>query len=260
MVESLTESTVGIFQTGLSVAAKYSWVLWVIVGLAVVFGILGIGVVIAKKKKQWSHKLEIERVLPNGQMMEGKEIIKMRRYPLIRTTEVFELEKTLLGSYLITELDRYTGKNTYAIILDSNNRIYTPTGRTFVPDKSSINVSARHSEIDNMFGEFKQKYQEVHRTQKRVEWGEIAKWAAITLLIIGLMIVAVKWIENEGSKAEWEAAQAQAQAQAWQTIQEVQQDMESNTNANILLAEKLKELYGTRNLQPVIREVRNETL
>lgn len=260
MVESLTESTVGIFKTGLGVASKYSWVLWVIVGLAVVFGILGIVVMIAKKKKQWTHRLIVERVLPNGMMMDGFETIKMRRYPLIRAAEVFELETPLLGSYLLSELDKYTGKNQYSIILDSNNRIYTPTGRKFNPENCSINVSARHSEIDLALGDFKQKYQEVHKTQKRVEWAEIAKWAAFTLLFIGLMIVGVKGIDKWGEAQASHAAEASAQAQTWITIQEVMDNLEGNTNANILLAEKLKELYGTNNLQPVIREARNETI
>jgi len=254
--DALSPATGMIKDSTVGFVTNYGWVLWVLFGFAVVAGIIGIVVMIVSKKKQWTHELKIERVMPNGQMMEGHEIIKMRRYPLIRTAEVFELETPLIGSYLIAELDRYTGKNQYSIILDANNRIYTPLERRFVPDKNSINVSARHSEVDISLGDFKQKYQEVHKTKKRVEWAEIAKYAAFTILIIAAMIVAIKGIEAWGNSQTDKANADQAFAAAMTELSEASENFEEYGNTQLLIIDELNELKGTSNLQSSIKELK----
>ena len=74
-------------------------------------------------------------------------------------------------------------------------------------------------------------------------------------MVLGLKAIGA-WTESQEQRAASDAAQAQT----WQIIADVMDDMEGNTNANILLADKLKELYGTNNLQGTIRRATNETL
>ena len=120
----LLESTGSMFANGFGhIGASYGWLLWTFVGLAVVIGAGGIIRLLSKKKTQWTHVLEYRRVLPNGYLSKT-ESIKMRRFPLITRAEVFELEKPLLGGYLISELDSYNSLNTFSIIIDKSNRIY----------------------------------------------------------------------------------------------------------------------------------------
>ena len=255
MAEGILASTTGMFKDGtMSIVSNYGWVLWLFVGLAVVIVIAVIIKALYNKKTQWTHKLEYRRVLPSGYLSKTN-IIKMRRFPLIARAEIFELEKPLLGGYLISELDSYNELNMFSIIIDKSNRIYKNTGEKFCPDSSSVLVSAKHAEIDLARAELKAKYQNINKTTKRVEWAQIAKFAMIGLLILAIMIVSIKGIGAWSNAQESKAAQATAEAQAWIVIQEVMINVESNTNANILLTERLKELYGTNNLQSVVREV-----
>ena len=237
---------------------RFSWVLWIFVPIAVLILVAVIVKTIVQNKKQWTHKLIIRRVTDNNRCSKPFTI-KMRRFPLIRTGEVFELEKPLLGSYLISELDSYTGDNEYSIILDKNNRIYTNKGEFFSPDKSSINVSAKHSEIDIALGDFKQKYQEVHKTKKVTDWKEVAKYAMVGLLIIAVMVVSIKGIEQWGKSHQSDAEKAKYEAEAYANLAEKIKIIDGTVNTKNYILDKIKNLEGTNNVQGIIHEVTNKT-
>ena len=114
----------------------------IFIAIAIVFWIK----LIKNKKAQWTHTLVVRRVL-NNNLLSKPIIHKMRRFPLIKKAEVFELETPLLGGFLLPELDQYSDVNEFSIILDKNNRIYTNKGEFFNPDKSSVIVSAKHSKL-----------------------------------------------------------------------------------------------------------------
>jgi len=238
--------------------SSWAWVLWTVVGFAIFVVIAGLAIMISKKKKQWTHKLEYRRELASGYLSKPM-YIRMRRCPLIKRAEIFQLETPLLGSWLIPELDSYTDGNTYSIVVALNNRIYKNTGERFDKDNSCVLVSAKHAEIDLARSELTAKYQDINKTSKRVEWSKIVGLALAVLLIIAVMIIAIKGIGAWSDAQDSKILQVNAEAASWQTIQEVMENMESTVNANILLADKIKDLYGTNNLQGVIREARNES-
>jgi len=211
------------------------------------------------KNKQWTHTLRVRQVVGDNRLTESATI-RMRRYPLIRTGEVFELENPLLGSYLICELDAYTGRNEYSVIINKNNRVYINMGEFFCPDEQSVNVSAKHAEIDITLGDFKRNYQEVHKTQKRIEWGQIAKAALWGLAIIALMVVMIKWIDNGADNHKEDANKAAAEAEAYKNLNEVMKTVEGAINTQLILVEEIKELKGTNNIQNIIRDVKNESI
>ena len=245
---------------GISSFAKYAWVLYIFVGLAVfLFGIFLVKMVV-DKKKQWTHVLKVRRVLQSNLLSNEIEIIKMRRFPLIKRAEVFELEKPLLGGYLMPELDQYSGKNEYSIILDLNNRIWTNKGEFFVQDKSSINVSAKHSEIDIARADLRADYQNINKTTKRVEWSQIAKFAMLGILIIAVMIVVIKGIGAWGEAQDAKAISDQAQAAAMQSLAQALKTSEGTMNTQVIILDLLRDIYGTNNIQGVIRGATDETL
>jgi len=249
-----------VFGTGLSSIASYAWVLYIFVGLAV-FG-LGFWIIkmLSDKKKQWTHRLRVRRVLAGNLLSNEVEIIKMRRFPLIKRAEVFELEKPLLGGYLMPELDQYSGKNEYSIILDLNNRIWTNMGEHFDKDKSSINVSAKHSEIDIARADLRADFQNINKTIKRVEWSQIAKFAMVGLLIIAVMIVSIKGIGAWGDAQVSHAQSDQAQAAAMASLAEAMKTSEATMNTQVLILDLLKNGYGTNHLRPIIRSKTNVTI
>lgn len=244
------------FSGGFANIASYAWVLIPVIILITI----GAGAYFwnMKKKKdgQWTHTLKVRRVLQNGLLTEPI-IHRMRRFPLIKKAEVFELEKPLLGGYLLPELDEYSGHNEFSIILDKNNRIYTNKGEFFNADKSSVDVSAKHSEIDIQRQNLKANFQNIHKTQKRIEWATIAKYAMWTVAIISIMIVAIVGLQRWGEAQEFKAQEAQASAMAMEHLNDALKTIEGSKNTDILILDKLKELYGTNNIQAEIAKAQN---
>lgn len=252
-VGSGLEPAVGIFASGFAGIAKYAWVLLIVVALFGTIGIVWWVKKIKSKKDQWTHKLKVRRVLQNNRLSDTI-IHRMRRFPLVKRAEVFELEKPLLGGYLLPELDQYTGLNEFSIILDSNNRIYTNTGEFFSPDKNSVNVSAKHSEIDIQRSNLKADFQNINKVSKRLEWSQIAKYAFMVMGVICITIIGIVAIQKWGEAQEYQAQEAQAMASAMDSLGEAMITVKATVNTQKLLLPLLKEAYGTENLQPIINK------
>lgn len=201
--------------------------------------------------------MRVRRVNPDGRLTDTI-IHRMRRFPVIQNAEVFELEKPLLGSYLLPELDEYSGHNEFSIILDKNNRIYTNKGEFFDPAKSSVNVSAKHSEIDIERSNLRSKYQNINAVSKRIEWATIAKYAMMSIAIIAITIMAIVGLQKWGESQDSKAAIAQAEVAMVEQLNEALQQVESNSNVNLLIIDKLNELYDGKNIQSVIKESKGE--
>jgi hypothetical protein len=253
--ESLAPAT-DMFAGGFSnLASKAIWLIPIVV---IVAGFLIVYIIkkVREKNSQWTHTLEVRRVLENNRL--SKPIIhRMRRFPIIKNAEVFELEKPLLGGYLLPELDEYTGLNEFSIILDKNNRIYTNKGEFFNPDKSSVNVSAKHAEVDIGRANINSKYKDINKVSKRIEWATIAKYAFMSIAIIAITIMAIVGLQKWGESKEFESQQAQAEAQAMESLRETMVTVEDNANINLLIIEKLKELYGTNNLKTQLNTIKS---
>ena len=253
------ESFTPFAEGGISVISDWGWVLWIFVPIALLIFAAWMWKLYNDKNRQWTHKLRVKKVLA-GNLLSKETVIKMRRFPLIKTGEVFELETPLQGSYLISELDSYTGMNEYAIIIDTNGRIYTNKGENFCPDDNSVNVSAKHSEIDIALGDFKKNYQEVHKTNKRVEWGQIAKAAMFGLLIIAVLVLGIKGLDNWSDNHAADAEKASAEVETYRQLNEVLQTVEGVMNVQLILVDEIKQLKGTSNIQGIVRSIKNETI
>ncbi len=237
---------------------SYAWVFIPIIIIGLFIGGVWLFKKIKTKDSQWTHTLKVRRVLA-GNRLSDPVIHRMRRFPLIKKAEVFELEKPLLGSYLIPELDEYSGENEFSIILDKNNRIYTNKGEFFVPDKSSVNVSAKHSEIDIQRQNLKADFQNINKISKRLEWATIAKYAFFIVAIFCFTFIAIigisKWGEAQGALAD----QARAEAQTMINLADALRVMESTVNTQKLeILPMMQEIYKTKNIQPYINVKINE--
>jgi len=246
-------SSLSTFKSALGGLASYAWILYTFVGLAIVIFGVYMWKIMRDKKKQWTHTLKVRRVSLNNALT--KEVsINMRRFPLIKRAEVFELETPVLGGYLMPELDSYTGTNEFSIIIDTNNRIYINQGEFFCPDKSCVNVSAKHAEIDIARSDLRSDYQNINKVNKRVEWAQIAKFAMLGLLIIAVMVVSIKGIGMWGENKKAEVAKAQAEAEAFSQLAEAMETSQATTNALVILADKIKEMDENQNIQAIIKE------
>jgi len=235
---------------------KYA--IWLLPLVAIVTAVC-IGFLVKKynaKRYQWTHTLEVRRVLSDGVTITEEPIIhRMRRFDVMNGAEVFELEKALLGTYLFPELDKYSGQNKFSIILDNNNRIYTANKMTWEKDKGSMNVSAKHSEIDLARKRLKEDFQNINKVSKRVEWAEIAKWAAIFTALVVFMVLGIVGLTKWGESYDARAEMARADIEMSENILKSQEIMAATVNTQQLeIAAMLKELHGTNNLQSLINQ------
>lgn len=251
------QPAIGMFSKSLATIGRYWWVLIPIVLIISIGAIIFVIKKWKKKKSQWTHKLEVRRVIGNN-LLSKPIIFNMRRFPLVNRAVVFELEKPLLGCYLIPELDKYSDLNTYSIILDKNNRIYVNEGEYFNPDNSCVNVSARHAEIDIQIENLKANFQNVNKISKRIEWATIAKYGFMAMVLIVVCIIAIKGLESWGNAQEYKAQQAQAEAQAMENLGKAIDTTTENSKVNILIIERLEKLYGKENLQSIIKQELNK--
>lgn len=254
MAAETWEPAVGMFAGGFSRLASYAWILLPLVALFAIGGIVWWVKVIKNKKLQWTHTLRVRRVLQNNRLSDPI-LHRMRRFPMIKKAEVFELEKPLLGGYLLPELDEYSGVNEFSIILDNNNRIYTNKGEFFIKDKSSVNVSAKHSEIDIQRQNLKADFQNINKISKRIEWSTIAKYAFMLIAIVCITIVLIIGISKWGEAQAYKAQEAQAMTTAMTQLSQAMTTIEATVNTQKLeILPLLQEIYKTKNIRAIINE------
>jgi len=247
------------FKGGFASFASYIWVLYIFVPIAILIFGGYMWKIVRDKKKQWTHTLIVRRELNTGLLSKGVEI-KMRRFPLVKNASIFQLENAFLGSYLMPELDSYTGTNQFSVIIDKNNRVYINTGEKFCPEKSSVIVSAKHAGIDLAFEDLKSDWQEINKTSKRVEWSQIAKFAMMGLLIVAAMVVTIKGIGQWGENHKIDADRAASEAETMRQLADAMKTSQATMNVAILALDLLKDEYGTNNLQGIIKEKTNVTI
>lgn len=254
-ISEVASPALSVFSPNMAVL-KYA--IWLLPLVAIVTAIC-IGLLVKRynaKKFQWTHTLKVRRTLPDGVTLSDEEVVhRMRRFDVMNGAEVFELENAVLGIYLFPELDKYSGKNEFSIILDNNNRIYTSDKITWSKDIGSINVSAKHSEIDLARKRLKEDFQNINKVSKRVEWAEIAKWAAIFTALVVFMVLGIVGLTKWGESYDARADMARADIEMSANILKSQEIMAATVNTQKLeIAVMLKELYGTENLQSVINQ------
>lgn len=246
------EPAKNILSGGFSNLLTYAYFLIPIVILVTGFLIVFVIKKIRKKKTQWTHTLIVRRIIDAQKHLSKPEKIRMRRYPLIQGSNIFELEKYLLGGLLIPELEEYSGLNEFSIVLDRNNRIYINKGEIFNPDSSSVLVSARHAEIDLKFQQLTDNFKKINHYNKKLEWASIAKYAFMSIALVVIMIVSIVAIQKWGESREAEAEMKQAEALAMENLAKAITTMESTTKIQeIQLKYLLEQLYG-KNLTQII--------
>lgn len=244
----------GIFSGGLQTIGKYWWVLIVILVVGMIVGVFVIIKSFKDKKNQWTHKLRIRRELPGGRL-EDPVYVNMKRFAKVKRANVFELERPVLGCFLLPELSEYSAVNQYSIIIRLNNRIYENKGEFLDVDKSSINVSAKHAEIDIERENLKADFQEVNKKSKRVELAEIIKHVAHVVVAIMIGIVCIVAIQNWSETQKYASEKASAEAAAMDSLSEAMITVDATVNTQKLeILPLLQDIYKTKNIQGIINE------
>ena len=245
------DSAKGIFSSG------FSSYLWIVIVIAVI-GI--IGAVIwwlgkwKKKGGQWTHKLNVMIELPNGEIDKKVVVHKMRRWKHKdeKTPPLFELEKPLIGSRIMTELERYSGSTTYEVVLGADGRLYIPTKTVMSKDKSALEVSVKHAGIDRARQQYNNRFEQMNATPSKIDALTLMKYGLFATAIIVILILGITGLKAWGDRASYDASAAEAEVRSWEMMEEVMDSIESVLNTQALLIPDLKDIYGN-NLQSTIR-------
>lgn len=243
-----------ILSDGFASIGQYKILIYAMIGLAVIAGIVYMLYMFKKKKNQWTHKFKVKRILQNGVVT--PEITHLaRRFPKQQGVEVFELEKPLLGSYLIPAPGEYTDVNVFSIILDADNRIWQDKGTTFNKDTQSMELSAVHAGIDVEMHTMKERWQEAHSTNKKITAMEMIAAGLKAIMIIAILIMGIVGMGEWGDSQTARATMATAEATAMENLAKAVETMETTVNTQQLqLIPMLKALYGTDNIAGKIKD------
>lgn len=245
--------------SGAAQIAKYWWILVPIVVVISGFLIVSLIKKFKLKNSQWTHILKVRRVISPDGRLSDVIIHKMRRFNILHRADVFELEKPLLGSYLFPEVGSYSGLNEFSIIVDENNRVYTNRGEFFKKEACSVQVSARHAEIDLSRQRLKENFQKVNAVGKATDWVGIAKWGAMIIFLIVGMVLGLKGLDKWGEAHQADAQKAQAEAQTYENLNKVMITVDGTVKSQQLLLAKFEQAFGTKNLQSILNNGTSKT-
>lgn len=250
------DPAIGLLSGGLGLL-KYWWVAAIIVFLLIggfcawYFKLWG------KKSSQWTHTLNVTIELSNGDLDPNVVVHKMRRWKHKdeNTPPLFELENPLIGSRIFVELEKYSGKTSYDIVLGSDGRIYVPTRTIMCRDKNALEVSVKHAGIDRARQSYTNDFEKMNETPSKIDGLTLLKYGLWGLIVIVSMVVAITGLKEWGANAGFDAQEQQYKLETAKQMGEVMLIVESILNTQALIIPDLKDKYGN-NLQAAIKNAK----
>ncbi len=249
------DPAVGMFAGGISSLLKYWWVVAILIFLGIIAGVVWYIGVWKKKNGQWTHKLTVKFETPAGDINDNETtVIKMRRWKHKEetTAPLFELEKPLTGSRIFVELEKYSARTAYEIVLGNDGRIYLPTKTIMLRDKNALQVSVKHAGIDRARQGYANRFEQQNATPKKIDGLTLLKYGFMITVTICLMIVMITGLKEWSSQAQYKSAAAQAETASWEAMDETMDAVNSALNTVTLILPDLKGLYGN-NIQGAIK-------
>ncbi len=254
------DPAVGMFAGGIAGLLKYWWVVAILIFGGIIAGVVWYIGVWKKKNGQWTHKLTVNFETPSGDINKHETtIIKMRRWKHKEenTAPLFELEKPLTGSRIFVELEKYSARTSYEIVLGNDGRIYLPTKTIMLRDKNALQVSVKHAGIDRSRQGYTNRFEQQNATPKKIDGLTLLKYGFMITVTICLMIVMITGLKEWSSQAQYKSSAAQAETASWEAMDETMDAVNSALNAVALILPDLKGLYGN-NIQGAIKGRKEE--
>ena len=250
------DSAVGLVSGGFGIL-KYWWV-FAIFAVLVILGFCAWYFKLWKKKdEQWTHKLNVMIELSDGTIDKKITVHKMRRWKSKdeRTPPLFELEHPLIGSRIFVELERYSGKTSYDVVLGNDGRLYIPGKTIMRRDKNALEVSVKHAGIDRARTEFSNQFEKMNETPSKIDVLTLMKMGLWGILIIATMVVVITGLKEWGENAGFDVQEQKLKLQTWEQVDDAMVTVESVLNTLVLITPDLKDKYGN-NLQSAIKNAK----
>lgn len=242
----------GLISNSLASVGNYAWVMWIFLGIFVLGTVVFFVVQMRNAKRQWTHKLNIRRVINGLDELSEVETIRLKRFPDKKLTEFFILEKPLLGTFIFQSIGEYSSPNTFSVIIDKNNRIFTERKSRLDRTKGIMNVSAVHPNVDTRRHLMLESFEKMYAIKPGTDWAKIGKWAIIMLLIIGSIILGVVALQEHTKQVKMTTERDLAIASAMVEFSGAMAAMESSVLTQAVLFEAIKDLYGQEGMKKMI--------
>lgn len=251
---------IGTIGSGFGSYAKYIWVFWVFIAVLIIGTVIFLIVYSIRSKEKWNVKFRVRQ--ENKQYGTGQSkiyldpiTIKGRRVTLSNGLRLIYLEKEILGKRLFPNLNHYTTPGVYDLIISADNRIFLIDGIAGIDEERKLlKVGIRYPGIDYSLEEVNRDHAKLNKMDRRSDLLGIVKAASIAVVAIVLLIALIVggkyWID--GKKIDSQSAQAELQL--LDGLRDYQTAQIEQTNAMILLTDKLKSTLGTNNLRKSLED------
>ena len=247
----------GTLVSGVSGVGSYKWIIWILIGLGVVGTTIFFIARAFKTKEKWN--LTIRVYQENNQhktLYLDPIVIKAKRVTLSNGLRLIYLQKALLGKKLLPLLNYYTRPGVYDLTVTSDNRIFIITGITGIDEqRKQLKVGIRYPGVDYALEEVNRDHAKLNQLDRKSDLLGIVKAAAsaVIAIVILLMLIFGGKYYVDGKTAD--AQIADAELQLFQSLEQSSVGQLEQTNAMLLLTEKLKEVMGTDDLRREVNKI-----
>jgi len=181
-------------------------------------------------------------------------IIPARRVVLKDNVRMFLLKQEILGKKLFPLLNHHTRPGVYDLLITADNRIFIITGIDSVDEqRRELKVGIRYPGIDYSLDELNKEYAKLNQQEKRSDLLGIVKAAATAIIVIVLLIAFIVGGRYYIEGKEIEKSRSEAELQLMEGYTKAVEIQEQQTNAMIILVDKLTRATGG-NIQGALQE------
>jgi len=244
---------------GISSLSGYLWIIWVLIGIAVLGTIIYFGATFFKNKEKWNLTFRVyQENNQHGTLYLDPVVIKAKRVTLSNGLRLIYLEKEILGKKLFPLLNFYTRPGVYDLVITSDNRIFIVTGISGIDEKrKELKVGIRYPGIDYSLEEVNRDHAKLNQLDRRSDLLGMVKAAATAIVAIVLLVMLIVGGKYYMDGKSIDAQIAQSELALFENLQEYQINQAEQANAMLLVTEKLKQLLGTNNLRGELNNIKD---
>jgi len=248
----------GTFGSGVSSLSSYLWIILVFLGLGILGTIIYFIATYFKNKEKWNLTFRIYQ--ENNQhktLYLDPVIIKAKRVTLSNGLRLMYLEKAILGKKLFPLLNFYTKPGVYDLVVTSDNRIFIVTGITGIDEqRKELKVGIRYPGIDYAMEEVNRDHAKLNQLDRRSDMLGMVKAAATAVIAIIILVIFIIGCKYYMEAKTLDAQISQSELELFQSLQENQVNQVEQSNAMLLVTERLKQIMGTNNLKREIAAIK----
>lgn len=239
--------------------AGYFWVFYVFLAVVVIGGGFFLWAYWRRSKSSWDVLFRIRQ-----EDNQYKKIyldpteVRGKRVTLSNGLRLIYLEKPILGKRLFPLLNYHTRPGVYDLVITSDHRIFIVTGIDGIDEqRKTLKVGIRYPGIDYSLEEVNRDHAALNKLDRRSDLLGIVKAASIAVIAVVILVMFIVGTQKFIEAKEIDSKISSSELQLFESMQEYQLTQNEQTNAMIILTEKLKNLLGTDDLRSSLNQAKS---